>query len=494
MSTQDWHARAASLKLDVRPVVDGERVDPLTDACFTETNPADGKTLARLPDGGQGDVDRAVAAAHRAFQDGRWSALAPDVRARVLRRLADLVQSHAPELALLDSLEMGMPIALGVPDLEAAAEDLRDVASWCDRLEAVQLAAPPTVIALNRRVPHGVVAAITPWNFPVYVALGKIAPALAAGNSVVLKPSEVASLGCLRLGDLALEAGVPAGVLNVITGRGAGAGAALAAHPQVDALTFTGSTQTGQRIMALAAASNLKALMLECGGKSPQIVLDDLGDPEGLADALVSGFTWNSGQVCVAGTRILLHRDVQARLWPLLAERVSALQTGHPLEASTTLGPLASATQHSRVSHWVALAEREAWVRARGVAAEGPCHMAPLLLRDVPPDHPLMQEEIFGPVAGVCVFGDAQQALQIANGTRYGLSATVWTADAARGARLAQGLRAGSVTVNTVASPDSTRVVGRAAEPVGLSGFGAEGGLPGLMAYTRQHHLTLNLG
>ncbi len=494
MNAQPWTARAAALTPDVRPFVDGQRMAPLSRETFVERNPQDGHAVAALPDASDEDVDRAVRAARRAFDGGGWSGRSPLERAEVLLRLAGLVETHAQELALHDSLEMGMPVAQGVPDMALAAQEIRDVAAACHRLEAVQLPGPASVIALNRRVPHGVVAAITPWNFPVYVALGKIVPALAAGNAVVLKPSEVASLGCLRLGDLAAQAGVPPGVLNIITGRGTVAGAALAAHPDVDCLTFTGSTATGQRIMALAARSNLKALMLECGGKSPQVVLDDLGDPEGLAQALVNGFTWNSGQVCVAGTRILVHRPLLERLWPLLAAQVSALQTGDPLDENTTLGPLASMAQHARVAHWVALAGQAGFVSARGRTGEGLCHMAPLLLRDVPSAHPLMQEEIFGPVAGICAFDDEQEAVRLANDTRYGLSATVWSSCARTGQRVAHRLRAGSVTVHTRVHPDPAHIPGRSAEPVGLSGFGPEGGLPGLLAYTRQHHLTLHLG
>ena len=490
----DWRTRAAAQHKDPRPAIGGERVSALATAGFETRHPHDDTRVAMLPDCAEPDVDRAVAAARQAFESRVWSGLAPAERAERLCALADQVQAHADELALLDSLEMGMPIAQGSADLRDAAAGVRAAAHLAESIDERLLPSAPSTQALARRTPHGVVAAISPWNFPVYVALDKVVSALAMGNTVVLKPSEVASLGCLRLADLACDAGLPPGVLNVVPGRGETAGRALALHKDVDALSFTGSTATGQRLMAYAGQSNLKALMLECGGKSPQLVFDDLGDLDGLAEALVQGFTWNSGQVCVAGTRILVARPLLEPLWERLQQRVEALATGDPLDGDTTLGPLASRAQAERVRSWLDHARRDAVRMVSGRAAEGFCHVAPTLLRDLPHSHPLMQEEIFGPVAGVIPFDDEAEALRLANDSRYGLYATVWTRDIAQARRLALQLQAGSVEVNATVSPSPSNVTGLGAEPVKMSGFGPEGGVGGLLAYTRLRSVVFNLG
>ena len=494
ISASRWRTRAASLRMDPRPAIGGERVQALATTSFDSRNPHDDTLVATLPDCGEADVDRAVAAARQAFASRVWSGLAPSARADHLRALADRIEAHADELALLDSLEMGMPVTLGAADLRDAAAGVRTTAQLAANIDDRLLPSAPSTLALARRMPHGVVGAITPWNFPVYVALDKVVCALAMGNTVVLKPSEMASLGGLRLADLARDAGLPPGVLNVVPGRGETAGRALALHMDVDALSFTGSTATGQRLMAYAGQSNLKALMLECGGKSPQLVFDDLGDLDGLADALVEGFTWNSGQLCVAGTRILVARPLLEPLWVRLASRVEALATGDPLADDTTLGPLASRAQAEHVRGWLDHAHRDRLRSVSGRAAPGFCHVAPTLLRELPHRHALMQEEIFGPVAGVVPFDDEAEALRLANDSRYGLQATVWTRDTSQAQRLASRLHAGSVVVNATVNPAPSGVTGVGAEPVKMSGFGPEGGVAGLLAYTRLRSVVFNLG
>jgi acyl-CoA reductase-like NAD-dependent aldehyde dehydrogenase len=492
-AARPWRARWRQLTIDTRPHIAGRRIDSCTDRTFDSIDPYDGSIAAKLPRCAADDVDRAVSSAHQAHQLGDWAFCSAEDRRVVLERFADLVDEHADELALLDSREMGMPIAQAVPDLHGAADALRDTAAHAAGLSDESLASAPGARAFNRRAPHGVMALITPWNFPAYIALGKVGVALAMGNSVVLKPSEVASLSCLRLADLATQAGVPPGVFNALPGLGSEAGDALARHLDVDALSFTGSTATGRRLMRAAGESNLKALILECGGKSPQVVFDDFGDPDALADALVRSFSWNSGQICVAGSRLLVHRSLLDALKPALVRQMEAAAAGlgDPLDEATTLGPLSSVEHWERVQAMVARAHDEG---ARSIADTPSarltaCQMRPIVLEDVTPEQPIVQEEVFGPVAVLMGFDSDDDALALANGTRYGLSATVWTADAAKAARFAQHLNAGFITVNASARPVDAAAERASGEAVGHSGFGAEGGLAGLQANSRARHL-----
>ena len=494
LSKQDWQTKAAALALDVRPFIDGLRVEAVTTTSFEVFDPQTDSLVATLPDCGQADVDRAVASARESFVAGTWSELAPSQRRVILNRLADLITANAEELALLDTLQMGMPIAESLPGIAVVAEMVREAADLADKSPGLLMPSAPTTLATSMRRPHGVVAAITPWNFPLYVAVSKVAPALAAGNSVVLKPSENAPLACLRLADLAFEAGVPAGALNALPGCGPSTGRALALHDDVDCLAFVGSTATGLTLMQLAGQSNMKALLLECGGKSPQIVFDDLGDIEGLADAVVRGFIWNSGQVCIAGTRILIADALYDRLMPLLIARVSATATGHPLDPATTLGPLATQAQFARVNSMLNSAPNTDRLLAQGQALCGSnCAVAPRLYESTDGASPLVQEEIFGPVAVAMRFRDEAHALALANDSRYGLAATVWSSDFKQANRFVASLRAGQVNVNTVAQPRPSLASNVATEPVGISGFGADGGLAGLLAFTRLRSVLYHL-
>jgi acyl-CoA reductase-like NAD-dependent aldehyde dehydrogenase len=490
----DWQDHAASLRLDGRPFIDGQRVDPLTDATFDVVNPQTGQRLASLPACGQADVDRAVASARRAFDSGVWSDLAPYTRSQVLRRFGNLVVQHGRELGLLDSLQMGAPIGGMVCNMHAADEIAGEVAALAEQLHDEALLSAPTALALNVRQPQGVVAAISPWNGPVHVALMKVVPALAMGNTVVLKPSELAPLACLRLADLAIEAGIPPGVFNALPGLGPQAGKALALHMDVDFLSFTGSTATGLQLMQYAGQSNMKGLVLECGGKSAQVVFDDVGDLPALADAVVQNFTLNSGQVCSVHSRILVADALHDRLLALLAERVAATTVGHPLDAATELGPLASAGQHARVTQLLAQARSSDRLVASGqLQSDSPNALAPRLYASTDHRSPLLQEEIFGPVASVVRFSDEAQALALANDSRYGLAGTVWTRDFQQARRFLRRMRAGFMVANAVARPTSSLAYYTTGEPVGMSGFGAAAGAAGMLVYTRVrlnlHHL-----
>mgnify|MGYP006272605115 CR=1 FL=1 len=492
-SIASWTQRADALNRDVRPFINGTRVDVTASGFFDCTNPQTGAVVARFPRCGQAEIDRAVAAARTALSAGAVPGEWADrpTRARLLVRLADAMQAHGEELALLDSLCMGMPITSALADVGVAVDEMRQAVDAMWSLADETLETRPGATALNRRMPHGVVGLISPWNFPMLTAMAKVGPALAAGNAVVLKPSELAPLSSLRVVELAAECGFPPGVFNVVPGLGAEAGQALAEHMDVDALSFTGSTLTGQRIMQTAGRSNLKAVALECGGKSPQIVLDDFGDLPAVADTLVQGFTWNSGQVCVAGSRILVRRALLAPLARLLEERVHALHTADPLDPATALGPLASRNQWARVNGFVrdALAAGASALGAyRGIDAND-CHFRPLVIQGASAGDTIVQEEVFGPVATLQAFDTPDEAIALANSTRYGLSATAWVADEALADRLARGLRAGVVTMMAAAQAAPSMVRGFTVEPVGMSGFGAEGGRAGLLAYTRVRHV-----
>jgi acyl-CoA reductase-like NAD-dependent aldehyde dehydrogenase len=459
---------------------------------FDVTNPADGKVVAQLADGAEPAVQAAVRAARAAFEDGRWSLLAPTERAAQVVAWAELVAQERQSLALLDSLQMGMPMSWGADDLLMATDAVRAMGALAPTLRDELAPGVPSAMSMNLRAPHGVVGILSPWNFPTFIALQKVAAALLMGNTVVLKPSEVAPLACLRLGDLASQAGIPAGVLNVVPGLGATAGRALALHADVNALSFTGSTATGLLLMQYAGQSNLKALMLECGGKSPQVVLGDMGNLDALSDALVQGFTFNTGQVCVAGTRILVPRGLLADLQPRLIERMAALRVGHPFDEDTTVGPLASAAQHRRVTALVEAARSRGVVLHQPGTTPGGLHFPATLATGMGPDDELVQEEIFGPVAALLPFDTPEEAVALANRSRYGLAATVWSQDVAHGYRVAQQIRAGHVTVNAAVQPGGAKALHGGSEPVGMSGFGAEGGAAGLRAMTRLRSIEIH--
>ena len=491
----DWRALAHDLVLDPRPVVDGHRLDEVAGEHLASIDPATGRQLVLVPAAGADLVDVAVQAARTAFEDGPWARWGARERARVLLDLADALERHGDELAVLDSVEMGMPVSGARADIALAATGVRWCAESCDKLVDTVIPSPSTGLTVNARVPRGVVGAIVPWNFPMFNALSKIGPALATGNTLVLKPSELASLSALRVADLALEAGVPAGVLNVVPGLGAVAGEALAAHHDVDFLTFTGSTRVGRRLMELSAASNLKPLTLELGGKSPQVVLGSARDLEAIADAVASTVFWNSGQVCTAGSRLIVHENLADELVALVAARASAIRVGDPLDPGTTHGPLASAAQLDRVTSLVERSRQQGSRvvvgATRSAALPGGYGYDATVLTDEP-DDAVTRQEVFGPVLSVARFGDDDEAVRLANDTEYGLTAYVWAGDVAEGYRLGRRLRCGGVNINpSVDSPPE--VMGAGFEPARASGFGVEGGLAGLQSFTRLRTITLGL-
>jgi len=471
---------AATNVRDGRHLIGGTWEPPTAGRTFPSIDPSTGSALAEAALGDARDVDAAVRAARAALP--AWAALDPMDRTRLLLRLAELVEANAAELAELESRDVGKPIR------ESSARDLPIVvrtwlyaSGWPTKLTGTTNPADPGVFSYTLREPVGVVGAITPWNFPLVIASWKIAPALACGNTVVHKPAEESPLTALRLGELALEAGIPPGVWNVVTGD-AEAGAALAAHVDVDKVSFTGSTEVGREIQR-AAASNLKRLTLELGGKSANVVLDDADLDAALDGALRATFR-NQGQVCTAGGRLVAHEVVADELVDRLVERVRALHVGPPLDPATEVGPLVSERQREHVlSLYRAAVDEGAEARAGGGAPDqdgGGYYVEPSVFVGTTNDMRINREEIFGPAVAVIRVADEEEAIRVANDTPFGLAAAVWTRDGARAHRVARALRAGTVWVNMYGGLDPYGAYGGR----GWSGFGYELGPQTIDEYT----------
>jgi acyl-CoA reductase-like NAD-dependent aldehyde dehydrogenase len=484
--TASWHDRAAALAIDGRPFVAGKRVAARGEREFDLTNPYTGVKIASLTDSSDMDVDDAVAAARRGVEARVWAGMSVVDRAAILQRWADAIEADADLIGLLDTVQMGMPVGVSVPGVPMAALGIRNAAELAVHAQDLIAPSAPYVFAMQARRPQGVVAAISPWNYPLGTALSLLGPALATGNSVVLKPSEVAPLACLRVAELALEAGVPPGVLNVVPGLGPTVGRALALHRDVNFLTFIGSTATGRLIAQYAGQSNLKPLMLECGGKSPQIIFDDLGDIDGLADAVIAGFTENSGQVCTSGARILVAAPLYDRLAAAMADKIGAMQTGDPLNDDTKLGPMAFAPHADKVRRLIAEGlTQDELIAKGGTSGAAETEVAPHLFAAGSSSSALVHEEIFGPVATLQRFSDEEEAVRLANDTDYGLSALIWTSSAAQAHRVIPVIRAGFVQALCVPSPKPPGIRFLSGEPFGMSGYGVHGGQAGLAPYTR---------
>lgn len=434
-------------------------------AVMDVTSPIDGRGLTTIADAGEADVDRAVKAARAAFARGRWSRAAPAERKKVMHRIADAIEARALELAVLGVRDNGTEIAMALKaEPGSAAGTFRYYAEAIDKVAGEIAPTAPGTLGLVHREPVGVVGAIVPWNFPLMIGAWKIAPALAAGNSVVLKPSEVASLTLLRLAEICAECGLPEGVLNVVTGQGAVAGQALGLHGGVDVLVFTGSGGVGRRLLEYSARSNLKRVYLELGGKSPNIVFADAPDLRQAAKVSAAGIFRNSGQVCVAGSRLLVQRDVHAEFTAYLAEAAQGMRVGNPLDPETQAGAIASEAQLARVQGFVETAAQEGARLVTGgsriLAETGGSYFAPTVFDGVAPGHRLAREEVFGPVLAVTPFDTEEEAIALANGTDYGLAAAVWTGNLSRAHRMIGAIQAGVVHVNTYGGADATVPLG----------------------------------
>lgn len=446
-------------------LIDGESCGASDGATMDVISPLDGGVLTTMPRGTRDDAKAAVSVARRAFDDGRWSGLAPAERKKILLKWADLIEKNAVDLAVLGVRDNGTEISMALKaEPMSAAGTIRYFAEAIDKLYGEIAPTAPGTLGLIHREAVGVVGAIVPWNFPLMIGAWKLGPALAAGCTVVLKPAETASLTLLRIAELALEAGLPAGVLNVVTGEGAVVGAAIAESMDVDVLVFTGSGATGRHLLEASARSNFKRVYLELGGKSPNVVFADAPNLDEAAKVSAHGIFRNSGQVCVAGSRLLIERSIHDAFVEKLKDHAEAMKVGDPLDPTTSAGAINSQRQLEQNLHFVdearAAGRRIVTGGERILQETGGFYMAPTIVAGVQPEDALAQHEVFGPVLAVIPFDSEEEAVRIANDTDFGLAAAVWTADLSRAHRMVKAIKAGVVHVNTYGGADVTVPLG----------------------------------
>ncbi|WP_162094932.1 aldehyde dehydrogenase [Pseudomonas chlororaphis] len=464
-SRSDWEQRFQSLTLEGRAFIDGQYCHAASAATFECISPVDGRFLANVASTDEADANRAVQVARQAFESGVWSRKAPAERKRVLIRFADLILEHQEELALLETLDMGKPIGDSLSiDVPATANAIRWSAEAIDKIYDEVAATPHDQLGLVTREASGVVAAIVPWNFPLIMASWKFAPALAAGNSFILKPSEKSPLTAIRIAQLALDAGIPKGVFNVLPGYGHTMGKALALHMDVDVLAFTGSTAVGKQLLVYSGQSNMKRVWLEAGGKSPNVVFADAPDLRAAAEAAASAIAFNQGEVCTAGSRLLVERSIRDQFIPLLVDAIKAWKPGHALDPETRVGALVDQRQLDNVLRYIGIGKEQGGQLlaggARTLESTGGLYVEPTIFDGVTNAMTIAREEVFGPVLSVISFDTEEEALTIANDSIFGLAAGVWTSNLSRAHRFARGLRAGSVWVNQYDGGDMTAPFG----------------------------------
>ena len=479
------------LETGPKMMVGGKPVDAKSGKTFDVIDPSSGGVVSQVPRADVDEVDAAVAAARQAFEDKRWTGLRPGKRTEVLFKLGELIKRNGSELAQLESIDSGKPLKMASGEMWAAGECFRYYSGWPTKIFGETNPSDDDTFIYTLREPMGVCGAIIPWNYPLIMAAWKLAPALACGNTVVLKPAEQTPLTAIRLAELCLEAGVPEGVVNVVTGFGEEAGHALSEHNDVDKIAFTGSTEVGRKILH-ASEGNLKRVSLELGGKSPNIVFSDANMKRASMGSMMGVFV-NSGQVCTAGTRILVEKDVHDEFVESLVGATARMKLGHPLDEDTGMGPVVSAEQLERVTGYIEIGKNEgAEVVTGGERAtelgDG-YFVQPTIFAGVSNDMRIAQEEIFGPVAAVIPVEDVDEAIRVANDTIYGLAAAVWTKDVSKAHKVARGIKAGTVWVNTAGPLDASVSFGGYKQ----SGFGRELGPHSIETYTQTKSVWMNL-
>lgn len=481
---RDWKSRADALSFRNQAFIGGAFVDAASGETFDCINPATGQVLTKVAACDAEDVDRAVAAARKVFDAGSWSRAAPGDRKAVLLKLADLIRENLEEMALLDSLDMGKLVTdAATVDAPGSAHFFQWYAEAVDKIYDEVAPNAPGDLALVRKVPLGVVGAVTPWNFPLDMATWKSAAALAAGNSVVLKPAEQSPLSALRLAELAAEAGLPDGVLNVVPGYGTTAGKALGLHMDVDTLAFTGSTAVGKIFMGYSGQSNMKSVWPETGGKSPNLVFADCENLDAAADMAAFGIFFNQGEVCSANSRLYVERSIKDAFVEKMIERANGMQPGDPLDPASKMGAIVDEAQTEGIMSFVEAGKKTANLVAGGarVTVDGAgCFVQPTIFDDVSHNDPLARDEIFGPVLSVIPFDCEEDAVRMANDSVYGLAASVWTDNLSRALRVSDALHAGTVSVNTVDALSAQTPFGGMKQ----SGFGRDLSLHSLDKYT----------
>ena len=494
LSRAEWDTKAAALSIQTQAFIDGAYVDAASGKTFACVSPINGQCRAQIAECEAEDIDRAVAASRRAFEAGVWSETSPVHRKKTLQKFALLLEKHAEELALLESIDMGKPVADALAiDVAASVRCLNWTAEAIDKVYGEIAPTPQHELGLITREPLGVVGAIVPWNFPLLMASWKFAPALAMGNSVILKPSEKSPLSAIRIAELAMEAGIPPGVFNVLPGFGKGAGEPLALHMDVDGLVFTGSTGVGKHLLQCAGQSNMKRAYMECGGKSPNVVFADAPDLQAAAEAAAIGIFFNQGEVCTAASRLLVERSIKDDFVKMVVEAGKQLYPKHPFEPGAPMGAIVDEGQMQRVLSYIEKGKAEGARLALGgervMTETGGYYVAPTVFDDVAHEMTISKEEIFGPVLSVIAFDDEKEAIRIANDTDFGLAAGVWTSNLSRGHRVAKKLRAGSVWVNYWDGGDMTAPFGGFKQ----SGNGRDKSLHAFEKYTELKATWINL-
>jgi gamma-glutamyl-gamma-aminobutyraldehyde dehydrogenase/4-guanidinobutyraldehyde dehydrogenase/NAD-dependent aldehyde dehydrogenase len=493
-AAEDYRTQIAQVSYRNQAFIDGKFADAASGKTFDCVSPIDGKVVTKVAECDKEDVQRAVKTARAVFEKGSWAQMAPAQRKRILLKWVALIEKHRDELALLETLDVGKPIAQAQSvDIASSIRCLQWYAETADKVYDELAPARPDSISMITREPIGVVGAVVPWNFPLLMASWKLGPALVTGNSVILKPAEQSPLTALRVAELAAEAGIPAGVLNVLPGFGETAGQALGRHMDVDMIAFTGSTEVGKYFLRYAGESNMKHVALETGGKSPNIVFGDVADINHAAATAAAGVFYNSGQVCTAATRIIVQEKIKDQFVELVAKHADKWRPKDPLDPKTTMGSMVDEAQMNRVLTYIDIGRKEgakvAFGGERARRNTGGYYVEPTIFDDVKNSMRIAQEEIFGPVVATITFKDDEEAVKIANDTIYGLQASLWTRDITRAHKVARSLRAGTVNINATDGGDITAPFGGYKQ----SGIGRDKSLHALEKYQQVKHTYIQL-